>query len=378
MRGTLWVLVSAGLAVAGCGESDAPESTAEEIIRGLKTVVVKDTEKSMIRRYPSVIQPAELTTLSFETAGRLTKVDLRIGQKVKQDDVLIALDPESLTLQVDNADAALRQAQATARNARSNLARQDELAKKGVVSQSQFDQAKTDADTAAAQVAQARKQHDIAKDNLSKAVLKAPFDATVHTVEVDSFANITAGAPVVSLYRAQGFDVSFSVSYDISNKLTVGKPVLIRLADNPAVTLSAQIKELGARADTVSSFPVVASLSETTPDLKAGMAVEVSVEFDVDGGEGLTVPLSVFALKGEMKEADNASSSSNDRPRQGIVYIFDDQTSTVRERKVTVAGIRENKLIVIDGLAVGERVASAGVSFLRDGQRVKLLSEQGR
>ena len=50
MRGTLWVLVSAGLAVAGCGESDAPESTAEEIIRGLKTVVVKDTEKSMIRR----------------------------------------------------------------------------------------------------------------------------------------------------------------------------------------------------------------------------------------------------------------------------------------------------------------------------------------
>ena len=40
-----------------------------------------------------------------------------------------------------------------------------------------------------------------------------------------------------------------------------------------------------------------------------------------------------------------------------------------------VGGVRENKIIIIDGLELGERVASAGVSFLREGQKVKLLSD---
>jgi hypothetical protein len=41
---------------------------------------------------------------------------------------------------------------------------------------------------------------------------------------------------------------------------------------------------------------------------------------------------------------------------------------------VMVAGVRENSLLIVDGLNAGERVASAGVSFLRDGQKVKLLA----
>ena len=44
-------------------------------------------------------------------------------------------------------------------------------------------------------------------------------------------------------------------------------------------------------------------------------------------------------------------------------------------RVVMINGISENSLLVVEGLEVGERVAIAGVSFLRDGQKVKLLSD---
>lgn len=55
------------------------------------------------------------------------------------------------------------------------------------------------------------------------------------------------------------------------------------------------------------------------------------------------------------------------------VYVFDPDTSRVARRDVTVGGIRENMIVVLDGLEEGDRIASAGVSFLKDGQEVRLL-----
>jgi len=39
------------------------------------------------------------------------------------------------------------------------------------------------------------------------------------------------------------------------------------------------------------------------------------------------------------------------------------------------AGVRDNRVLISEGITAGDIVAVAGVSFLRDGQKVKLLSE---
>lgn len=57
----------------------------------------------------------------------------------------------------------------------------------------------------------------------------------------------------------------------------------------------------------------------------------------------------------------------------GTVFVYDPETSTVSGRHVKTAGIRENMLIVYDGLQKGELIAAAGVTFLKEGQKVKLL-----
>ncbi len=63
-------------------------------------------------------------------------------------------------------------------------------------------------------------------------------------------------------------------------------------------------------------------------------------------------------------------------PGTAQVFVFDPNTSTVNRRDVKIAGVRENAIIIVEGLELGERVASAGVSFLREGQKVKLLTDQ--
>lgn len=361
-------LILAGF-LSGCGDNGEQQAVAEPPVRGLKTVLIQESEQTTVRRYPSVLQPAEVSTLSFEVSGRLMNIDLDVGQRVEQGDLLAQIDTRSLKLQLESAQAALEQAEATARNAADDYIRKEELLKRGVTTKAAVDQARTSVETTAAQVAQAEKQVETAERNMEKAELRAPFTGIINTVEVESFANVTAGAVVATIYASETFETSFSVSYDVVSRIAVGKKANVRLADNPDIVLPAHVSELGSRADSVSSFPVVVSLEKVDPSMKAGMAVEISLEFAVPSGQGFTLPLSVLPFAGQLEGPKN-----QDEPGEVAIFVYDEDTSTVKTRLIKIGGVRENALIAIDGLDPGDRVASAGVSFLRDGQKVKLLT----
>ncbi|MEX0343438.1 MAG: efflux RND transporter periplasmic adaptor subunit [Rhizobiaceae bacterium] len=356
--------------ISGCSDSGTVAEDTEPPVRGLKTVLIKESEETTARRYPSVLQPAEVTTLSFEVSGRLKEVSLDVGQRVEVGDLIAEIDTTSLQLQLESAQAALQQAQSSARNAKEDFERKEELFKKGVTTKAAVDQARTAMETSAAQVDQAQKQVETAESNLGKAELKAPFSGIINTVQVESFANVAAGSPVITLYAADTFEAAFSVSFDVVNQLAVGKKATIRLADSPDIVLQSFVSELGSRADTVSSFPVVVTLEEVDPSMKAGMAVEITLEFPVPRGQGYTLPLSVLPFEGQIKPPNG-----NNEPAEVDIFVFDPPTSTVMRRTIKVGGVRENSLIAVDGLELGERVASAGVSFLRDGLKVKLLPD---
>jgi len=368
LRSFLFLILCFSL--AGCGD-EAEQQNTEQPVRGLKTVLIKEVEQTVVRRYPSVLQPSSISTVSFEVAGRLQEVNLDVGQRIKQGDILAEIDTRSLELQVESAEAAVEEAQSLAKNAAEDAKRKADLFKKGVTTKAVADKSRTDAETSAARVIQAQRSLETAQENLTKAQLIAPFNGIINSVEVQSFTNITGGAAIATLYAAEAFETNFSVSFDIVNRLAVGKKVKVKLADNPDIILNGHVSELGARADTVSSFPVVVKLDDTEPSIKAGMAVEISMEFTVPSGQGFTLPLSVLPFDGELNPPENP----ND-PGTAQVFVYDPSTNTVNRRDVTVAGVRENAIIIVDGLALGERVASAGVSFLREGQKVKLLTDQ--
>lgn len=366
---TLLPILFSSIILAGCTD-DNQLQVDEEIVRGLKTVLVSEQEQQTLRRFPSVLQPAQVTTLSFETPGKLGEVDLSVGQRITEGQVIASLDRKALEIQLDTSKAATEQARVNAENSAATFARLDELLKTGTVTRASVDDARTAMQANAAQLAQAQKQEENAADNLEKADLKAPFDGIINSVEVESFANVAVGAPVATFYQAEGFEASLSVNYLVSQQLVVGKDVTVRLADNPAVILKGIVSELGSRADTVSSFPLVVKLTGSSPELKAGMAVEISIEFPVPTGNGFLLPLTVLPFEGQIVDGGGPNN-----PAPTDVYVFDEPTSTVKKRQIIIGGIRENQFIAIEGISAGERVASAGVSFLRDGQKVKLLPD---
>ena len=103
LTGRLAALFVPLLFLAACG--DVKEEAREEPVRGLKVFEVSATADNMVRRYPSVIQPADESRLSFEIAGQLTEMTLEVGQEVEAGQELLTLDPTTLRYEVQQAEA---------------------------------------------------------------------------------------------------------------------------------------------------------------------------------------------------------------------------------------------------------------------------------
>ena len=358
----LLVCLLIGFGLQDCSEKK--EAANEHLVRGLRTYKVAARAESRVRRFPSILQPADLSVLSFEIAGQLKAINLQVGQKVQLGEMLAEIDPRSLQAQVEQANAGVQQAQATVDNAEGDFQRKQELLKKGITTQAAFDQSNANLLTARAQLDQARHQLELANHNLDRSKLLAPFSGALARVEVKSFAQVTAGQPILTLYSDDRFETSFLVPAPTFQTLRLGQNVEVKVADLPDLSLKGEITELGARAEQVSAFPVVVRLENSVPGLNAGMSVEVTIEEPlIGGGNGFLLPLSVLSPEGE-------------KDVQGVatVFVFDDATSTVKKRQITVGGIRGNDLVVTAGVKAGDLVASAGVSYLVDDEKVKLLA----
>jgi RND family efflux transporter MFP subunit len=355
------LVVSAALCCL-CGCEKEESKPAAQPVRGLRAYEVSANTESRIQRFPTVLQPADISRLSFEISGQLTAVTLNTGQKVKLGDVLMEIDPRSLQTTLDQARAAVKENEAVVANASGEFARKSELLRRGFATRTDYDQSQANLLTARAKLDQAQRQTELAQQNLERGKLIAPFSGTIAGVDVKSFGQVTAGQTVVTLYSDDSLEMSFSVPPRTFQTLRVGQPVNVAISDHPEQSLTAVIKELGARAEQVSAFPVVVRLQNDVPGLNAGMAAEVSLELPLSSGGGYLVPLSVLVPEGD-KDLHGAAS----------VFVYDSASSTVRKRKIAVGGVRDNQLAVTEGLQPGDFVASAGVSFLSDGQKVKLL-----
>jgi len=127
---------------------------------------------------------------------------------------------------------------------------------------------------------------------------------------------------------------------------------------------SGRITEIGTSAGAANSVTVTAAVVDGPPSLLPGMAVEAGVTSSPNAEDrGFLIPLVAIA--------------PGDENARGYVFRYDPASMTVRRTPIQGGeAVRGNLISVSEGLNTGDIIASAGVSFLRDGQRVKLLGGQ--
>ena len=333
-----------------------------ENIRAIKTITVADRGSGQLRRFPGVVEAVDTSSLSFEVAGNTREVNVHVGDRVQKGQVLATLDDKPFELNVEAAEAELGRAKAQLAEKETEFDRQKTLYEKEWVAKAAFDQALAARDSAANQVSYAVSKLNLARRDLEKTVLAAPYDGVIANKFVDPFQEVTRGEKVFEVYAEGAMDVVLSVPENAIGEIYLGLPAEIAFPSEQVLGQKGRVSEVGTVAGEANAFPVKVSLADPPKGVLPGMTAEVALILGEEGGAtSYLVPVSAIA--------------AGDEPGKGYVFVFDPATSTVSRTPIVGEGVQDNRVFITEGVSPGDVIAVAGVSFLRDGQEVKLMSQ---
>ena len=348
------------LFASACKEATPP---LIERIRSVKTIVVAKPAGSELRKFPGTVKAVNTASLSFEVGGLVQTVRVDIGDKVKKGWLLAALDKKPFELNVESSKAALSRAHAKFNEKKSAYDREVRIQAQdpGATSQRAVDQALAAYESTRQDVSYYQAQLDLTKRDLEKTSLRAPFDGVVSVRTVEPFEKVQPGQAVVELFVEGAMEVEIMVPENLIGNVSTGLRGKVRLPNRVDKTYRAVVSYVGSAATSANAFPVKATIKDTDQFVQPGMTAELSLEFHRGSREtAYLVPLLALA------------------PGVGDVwsiYLFDPRTSTVRRTAVEGKGIVGNQAVITKGIEPGDRVVVAGVSFLQDGQKVKLAEK---
>ena len=143
----------------------------------------------------------EQATIAAQVAGQLEKNYVDIGDHVKAGQELALIDTTSYEALANASSANLARANASAANAAQNLKRIQDLQKERIASTSDLDSAVADASRTRSEVKAAEANDAIARLNLDRSRVRAPFDGAVAARLASAGDYLAVGAPIVRLVQ---------------------------------------------------------------------------------------------------------------------------------------------------------------------------------
>jgi multidrug efflux system membrane fusion protein len=340
------------------------EKQAKETIRPIAWIKVESSDLSQIRRIPGILKASESTTLSFAVGGKVEKVTANVGDSVKKGDILAKLEANSFNLNMQSTKGQLNETQAILAEAENDFKRQLHLEKSGWVSGAASEKAEASLETAKSRVDVAEAQLSLRKKDLEDTFLRAPYNGKITKRSIEPSQQIVANQISFEIEGQQGLEISVMAPETVIgelNKETVYDTTFPALPDANA---KAKIIEISSQAGSANAYPITLSLINPPASLRAGMSAEIDFTFKGrgrTGHKGATVKVPPSALL--PGEGQNT-----------YVFVYDETDGTVKKTKVQTENIINNVVLISKGLKTGDILATAGVVYLQDGQKVKLLT----
>ena len=358
MRSALYLLLAATFLVTGCGPS---EDAFEERLRPVRYLTVSDVSAFRDRNFSGTSKSSRESRLSFKVSGTIINLPVQIGQRLNAGDLIAEVDPASFLLQAQQAQAALVEAQANDRRAAANYERTKGLYANSNASLNDLESARAQAESASAVVRAASKALEIARLNVSYTKLTAGADCSIASLNVEVNENVASGQQVAAVSCGDEYEVTLDLPESLIGSVDEWTPVTVRFGAIPDEEFSGVVSEIAVASTAGSAaFPVVIEIIGSHPSLRSGLAADVTFKFDTEASRGGGVLLPVTAV-------------IND-PRGTFVFVAEpaeaDGEAVVRRREVELGELTESGIEVLEGLAIGDRVVIAGISMIRDGQRV--------
>ena len=345
-------LVITGLVVslAGCSQKrESDPRTEPELVR----IVEVGSSTGADSAFTGVVSARVESDLGFRVPGKVTKRFVDAGQVVHTGQLLMTIDRTDYGHAITARSETVSAAKAKADQAAADEARYRPLIKSGAVSASIYDQIKAASDAAQAELAAAKAQEQVARDEGSYSQLVADGDGVVIETLAEPGQVVTAGQTVVKLARSGPREAAVNLPETLRPAL--GSTAYATLYGSTA-RVPVRLRQLSNAADSQTRTFEARYVLEGAA-AKAPLGATVTVHLSGDAGTGtLQMP----------------ASSIIDQGKGPGVWVLNQPTSTVSFQSVQVRQLDEELATISGNLRPGQEVVALGVHLLHDGERVRV------
>jgi RND family efflux transporter MFP subunit len=347
----------------------------------------------------TVETPSSPTSVGFLASGKVIRVGPREGDFVKAGQVLAVIDPADYQFAVEAAVA--QSALARAQNEKASVSARPEVVEQARASLSQaedefgrmktlyekkslapndykkYETAYTNAQQQYAQAQKGAQQEDkaaakaaleqaeaaerIARKRLSDSTLIAPVSGFISKRNIEEGAMASPGTPVFTIVELDPVEIQVGVPETDVRLVHKGQQAIVTASARPGISFSGKVRLVNVSAEP-QTRTYMARI--TVPNPKADLLVGMIAEARILGNE----TIDVLTLPGQSLVRDPQGA-----PR---VFVYFPNEKRVYARRVTVGGIMDQDVQIIDGVKDSDSVVVAGQQLLREGSVVSAKEEK--
>ena len=338
------------LYLGGCSEEKAATPTAA---RPVRTVVIEPQNLAIVAEGAGRIRARYVSQVGFEASGRLISRNVDVGGMVKKGQLLARLDAIDYQNKVRATEADLAAGNAAVTQTASQEQRYRILLQKGFATHAAYENALRALQSAEAQVQAAEANLRIAQNQLRYTELVATDDGVVTATKADPGQVVSAGQTVIEISRIAEREAVFDVATEHVARAAPGMPVKVWLQSQPDIAVTGSIREISPEANsTTGTYEVKVGLPSPPPEMRLGAIVVGRAE--VKGQTVMSLPSLALLQSGEGPQ----------------VWVIGED-GKVHRRGIELLKFSEESVVISSGLSAGEKVVTAGVNSLAEGEAVK-------
>jgi membrane fusion protein, multidrug efflux system len=356
VRRTIGILGFMGLVAVGpaCSRSEAapkaepaaggqpsPSAQRLEVATRVEVAVLGESGGALDVTLPGEVTGSRDARLAAPAGGLVEKVFVEDGDRVKKGQVLAHVDALVRGVQLELASAELEQS-------RRDLERARALAELAT---------EAERERAATQVRLLETRVKMARLELGRATITAPFAGVVANVAVEPGEVVAPGAPVVRLVQLDPIEVNLSVPDRDVVAMTVGTEVSIGVGARAGLSKGKIVRVSPAGNLETRAFSVEVAADNADGSLLPGMIANVRVSRRLPEGT-VVIPQDWLVT------------------RLDAIGVFVDEGGTARWRSVEAREVVRDQVVIQSGVAVGDRIVIVGHRDLAEGDRL-LVSRVG-
>jgi len=344
------VITALVVSLAGCSHKrDLDPRTEPELVRVVEVGLSPGTDPA----FTGVVSARVESDLGFRVPGKVTKRLVDTGQFVRAGQLLMTIDRTDYVHAITARSETVAAAKAKAVQAAADEARYRGLVKSGAVSASIYDQIQAASEAAQAELAAARAQEQVARDESDYSQLVADADGVVIETQAEPGQVVAAGQTVVKLAHSGPREAA--VSLPETFRPAIGSTAYATIYGS-TMRVPVRLRQLSDAADPQTrTFEARYVLEGHAANAPLGATVTVHLSGNA-GTDTLQIP----------------ASSILDRGRGPGVWVLNQSASTVSFQPVQVRQLDEELASVSGSLRPGQEVVALGAHLLHDGEHVRV------